>query len=298
MGDRVNGFGVSSKNWRDVAIGGHMELVLDALNSPSKKDHRGELFAGFASVGDVYMLGRLLDVGVVELSEGLLCAIVGRRPEAAKFLLSRGAAATVSDAYRCELQDIIRSGDLGLCQLMKDAGLMVRKDFIRYGAEAGDLSIVDLVPELSADEEFDTFVYLCMYGHAGPINEFLSGSLFRSDDVRRQWASDGLVYASSMAGNGDAVELLLAFNADPNQGMKNACGRGHFNVIQILVDAGATTCECGRLPAEHTAHYSKRRRVDAENAARHAHEAKVRELMRTLDTARAQRDAPLVLPLQ
>ncbi len=278
-GDQVHKFREFSKDWRSIAVGGHMELILDALNSPSKKCHRAHMLAGFASIGDIAMVRQLVSIGVDALSEGLISAVVSRQPEAARFLLSHGATATVTNIHRYDLKGIITDGDYELCKIMKDAGLVVREDFIRDGAISGELSIVDLIPNLTLIEEFEVFTHLCEYRHVNPVETYLSGRLGLSDAERRLWASNGLTYAVQTPENYDVVELLLTHNAEPNYGIGQACQGGQFDTIKILIDAGATECTCGKELSDHTIQYSKKRRLDTQVIAKQAFDAEQRKLV-------------------
>jgi len=249
--------------WSDIAIGEHMELIMDAINNTSKMHRINELLYGFCSAGNIEMIKLAISRGASDFDTGLIFAISGDQIEAGRIMLSHGAKIKDGVYANHVIKEAVMNCDYETCKLIKDAGGMDRNMFIKHATMSGEMRVLELVDDPTPQEAADIFAYQCMHNCYAEVETCLKGF---SDDTRSQAATYGIEYAVALPCD-DVVKLLLEHKADPNVGLSHACERGHQTTVEILIAANATACTCGRSIAEHNPEYGKKRKRESQDEA-------------------------------
>lgn len=247
-----------SKGLFAACRGGHRVLV-ERLLDMGADAHLGFFHACRGGVEDIVDL--LIERGARGWNDGLAGACLGNHASLAESMIDRGATHWNTALYHACL-----GGHRGMSEYMMERGATDRNRGLKGACEGGHPSLVYFMLSRGATDTNCGLVGACMSGN-DELVQFMLRELRSGGDkrvvfnkaFRAACAHGHAALAEKLQGQCAERGIPLCYtmeNEGWNDGLVDACARGHEAIVELMIENGADAWERGLLAASRGGHYS------------------------------------------
>ncbi len=249
-----------------AAYEGNHPAAIEFLEERGASDHHLAL-EGACEGGHYDLAMKCFRPTDIRLARAFEAAVTGRNIKLINFFINLDVS-TLRHAERYPVPELgvdnwngglniaAQYGDKYIFDLMTQKGAIDFNGALRSACMYNQLEIVDLLISKRVDDWNEGLIGACY----GPYRHLM-------DLMISKGADDWERCLDSACGNGNlplAREMIDRCitdltsrwpTLDLNNYMYEACGMGNTHIVQLLIDHGATECECGKLISEHPVEY-------------------------------------------